>query len=138
MAEYWLEDLGDDRPPAPQRWLLVRGLALVLFAVATSASSLMLLGIGGIVLVPVVLLAGIIASVARSPSRWVFYGFLLSVGLYVGGFRMPFFSRASPSAAESLIWFGAGMLGFGMVLAGYLGPLLARKDQSAQPRSPSA
>jgi hypothetical protein len=122
--------LGAGRPIAAQRWLLVRGFAVLVLSAATSASSLMLLGLGlGLLFFTLLaLVAGITASAVRSPSKWVFFGFLLSVGLYIGGLRVPFFTGAKPSMVESAIWFSAGILGFGMVLVGYYKLLLGRED----------
>jgi hypothetical protein len=102
-----------------RRWWLVRGLILLVFSVATSACSLILLGLGGIILAIPLLIVALILSFMDIPFRWVAWGFLISPGLFIGFFRMPFFSRAEPSVGESILWASVGLLGFGMVLFGY-------------------
>ncbi len=120
-----MQDSTGDRPsPIHPDWRLVRALAVLILSAATSASSLVLLGLGAIVLVPIVLVAGLLFSAFGSSFKWVCFGVVLSVGLYVGGFRMPFFSIQEPSAIESVLWFAAGLFGLGMVVRGYYQILL--------------
>jgi hypothetical protein len=101
----------------PQRWLIVRGLLVLLLSVATALASLVLLGIGGIFLVPLVLVAGVIHSRLRSPVAWVCYGFLL-VGLSAGAALSEDHGRGLLPAMP-LLWVGVGLAGFAMIFNGY-------------------
>lgn len=117
-----MADDGGSTGPEPQRWPLVRGLLVLVLTAATAAASPALIGIGGFLLVPLVLIAGVVHSCIRSPVAWVCYGSLI-VGLSTV-VALSEDHHVGLLPAVTPLWVGVGSAGLAMIGTGYARILL--------------